>query len=164
MDLSRRYIREGSMQIGHMHFLVPGKWGPRRIWLRQMGPQKNLGAANWAPANGAPAKKDPADWAPKIFGCGRLGPSIIYILLYWIYTANNWGIYEQLNIYVYWYWIYSGILPTIGRYILVLDIFCQQWADIFWYWIYSANTWEIYVNYGGVLCALRAQGCRLCIY
>ena len=32
------------------------------------------------------------------------------------------------------------ILPKIGRYILILDIF--------WYWIYSANNWEIYVNYG----------------
>ena len=38
--------------------------------------------------------------------------------------------------------IYSDtvyILPTIGGYILILDIFCQQLADIFWYWIYSAN-------------------------
>ena len=35
--------------------------------------------------------------------------------------------------FIYWYWIYSGIryiLPTIGVYILVLDIFCQQFGDI----------------------------------
>ena len=63
-----------------------------------------------------------------------------------------------MNIYVYWYWIYSGKiyssnnwgyililgkkLPTIGRYILVLDIFCNNWR------IYSVNNWDIYVNYG----------------
>ena len=40
------------------------------------------------------------------------------------------------------------VLPTIGVYILILDIFCQQFGDIFLYWIYSAKNWEIYVNYG----------------
>ena len=80
---------------------------------------------------------------PGKFVDGKLGPrnffggKLYFIYFYWIYTANDWGIYEQLNIYVYWYWIYSGIgyiLPTIGGYILI--------------WIYSANNWEIYVNYG----------------
>ena len=63
------------------------------------------------------------------------------IYLYWIYTANNW---EYMNS-----WIYSVIgyiLPTIGRYILVMDIFCQQLGDICQLW------------------GVCAQGCRLCIY
>ena len=46
-----------------------------------------------------------------------------FIYWYWIYSANNWGIYSDMG------------------YIL------QQLADIFWYGIYSANNWEIYVNY-----------------
>ena len=57
--------------------------------------------------------------------------------IFW-YSANNWQLYSGIGY----------ILPTIGGYILILDIFCQQLADIFWYWIYSANNWEIYVNYG----------------
>ena len=54
---------------------------------------------------------------------------------YWIYTANNWGIY----------------LSSI--YILVLDIYCQQLGNIckfnlyIWYWIYSANNWGMYVSW-----------------
>ena len=35
--------------------------------------------------------------------------------------------------------------------ILILDIFCQQLADIFWYWIYFANNWQIYSDIGYIL-------------
>ena len=49
-------------------------------------------------------------------GSSQIGPRQIgplyYIYLYWIFTANNWGIYVS--------WIY--ISP--------LDIFCQQLEDI----------------------------------
>ena len=67
-------------------------------------------------------------------------PKIGDIFWYWIYSANNWEIYSDIG--------YT--LPKNGRYILVLDIFCQQLRGICQLW--------------GCLCALRAQGCRLCIY
>ena len=75
-------------------------------------------------------------WVLGELGPGQLGPG----QLYWMYSANNWQIYFGIGY----------ILPTMGRYILVLDIFCQQLRGICQLW--------------GCLCALRAQGCRLCIY
>ena len=82
--------------------------------------------------------------------------------------------------YVYWYWIYSGIkyiLPTYGGYvliwiysannrgnILILEIFCQQLADIFWYWIYFANNWGIYSDIGYFLPAIGGYNLVLDIF
>ena len=74
----------GKLGLGK---LGPGRLGPSKIW-RQIGPRQigpflgpnlpffgklgpgKLGpsAANWAPANGAPEK----------FGCGKLGPIMIF--------------------------------------------------------------------------------------
>ena len=63
--------------------------------------------------------------------------------LYWIYSANNWGV-----LFTWW-----GVCVPFGhrvgsliflRYVFVLDIFCQQ-------------LWGV-VHLMGCLCALRAQG------
>ena len=55
--------------------------------------------------------------------------SVEFIHWYWIYFANNWGIYSDIG------------------YIL------QQLADIFWYWIYSANNWG-----NGDICQMEGVG------
>ena len=57
-----------------------------------------------------------------------------FMYWYWIYSANNWGIYVKLNLYV----SIGYILPTIEEYMLV--------KFIYWYWIYSINSWGIYVS------------------
>ena len=80
----------------------------------------------------------------------KLCQKLANIFWYWIYSANNWGINSDVGY----------ILPTIGKYILVLDIFRQQLADIFWYWIVSAKNWEIYVNYG-VIVHLSGAGLQI---
>ena len=66
------YLKTGSRQIGPLANL-PANWGPalfgaqfavfwqigpRKIEPRQIGPLENVGAANWVPANRAPARKD----------------------------------------------------------------------------------------------------------
>ena len=57
--------------------------------------------ANWAPCSFADklgpalfgAQFAPGKLAPGKFVLGKLGPCIIYIFVYWIYTSKNWGIY-----------------------------------------------------------------------
>ena len=94
------------------------------------------------------------------------------IYLYWIYSANIWGIYDswrvsvrpsgaglgnmcQLNIYI----CIGYILPTFGGYMTIGGYLCALWAlgwgsarlgnmcqlnFIYLYWIYFANIWGIY--------------------
>ena len=85
--------------------------------------------ANWAPTNCCgklgPCKSGPGKLAPGKCCCGKLGPwkigTLYFIYLYWIYSANNWVIYSDTG--------YN--LPIMGGYILILDIFCQQLANIY---------------------------------
>ena len=42
-----------------------------------------------------------------------------FMYWYWIYSANNWGIYVKLNLYV----SIGYILPTIEEYMLVESIY-----------------------------------------
>ena len=55
-----------------------------------------------------------------------------FMYWYWIYSANNWGIYVKLNLYV----SIGYILPTIEEYMLVefiycyWNIFCQPLGNI----------------------------------
>ena len=63
--------------------------------LGKLGPGR-LGPANWALANWAPV-----NWAPVFYifvldiFCQQLGEymSVEFVYWYWIYSANNWGIY-----------------------------------------------------------------------
>ena len=99
----------------HFHYSIDlvgrvlGKLGPGRL-----GPECFL-AANWAPANRAPANWAPAEYIQYQYinwtdiyspiyciGCILLdihyriytiGYILYYIYWYWIYSANNWGIY-----------------------------------------------------------------------
>ena len=55
-----------------------------------------------------------------------------YIYLYWIYSANNWGIYDSWRV---------SVRPSgrwVGEHVSV------EYIYIYIYWIYSANNWGIY--------------------
>ena len=75
--------------------------GPWKICWWQIGPINFL-AANWAPADWTLANWPLADWAPanwapadwKLGFRNNFGGKLYFIYLYWIYNANNWGIYE----------------------------------------------------------------------
>ena len=71
--------QDGSRQIGPRH-IGPRQIGPHFLWQigpRQIGPWQ-IGPWQIGPLGGK-------------LGHSKLGPCIICI--YWIYSANNWGIY-----------------------------------------------------------------------
>ena len=70
-----------------------------------------------------------------------IGIPIYYI--HWIYSVNNWGIFDTMMMSLRPSGTVLGKLHFL-EYTSVFWNLCQLKIYIYWYLIYSANNWEIY--------------------